>query len=177
MDTHIRQLTPADAEQLFNLRRAALLDSPFSFSASPEDDRASSVAAVREQLSHAPGSVVFGADNERLVGMLGIYRVEQIKAAHIAHIWGVFVRPQWRGQGIAARLLDAAIAHARTLEGIATIQLSANETTPAAQRLYERFGFRVWGVEADALRFDGRSTSEAHMSLSLTKDQTDDGGR
>lgn len=167
MNTRIRQLTPADAEQLFALRREALLDAPFSFSASPQDDRASSVVAVREQLNRAPASVVFGAADEQLVGMLGIYRAGQIKAAHVAHIWGVFVQLQWRGRGIAAQLLDAAITYARTLEGVATIQLAVNETTPEAQRLYERFGFRVWGVEPDALRFDGKSTSESHMSLFL----------
>ncbi len=167
MNTHVRLLTPPDAGQLFELRRQALHDSPFAFSASPEDDRASSVAAVRELLDRAPESVVFGAFTDQLAGMLGLYRLEQRKTAHVAMIWGVFVAPQWRGQGVAARLLDAAITHARALPGISSVQLSVNETTPGAQRLYEKFGFRVWGVEVDALRFNGRSTSESHMSLSL----------
>ncbi len=166
MPINVRLLTPDDADPLFHLRRAALLDSPLSFSASPEDDRYSSPEAVRGQLGETQ-SPVFGAFDEKLVGMLGMYRLPQIKTAHIAMIWGVFVAPSARGRGVAAQLFEAAIAHARTIPGIASLQLSVNETTPGARRLYERMGFRVWGVEPDALRANGRSTSEAHMSLSL----------
>ncbi|MBB6095998.1 RimJ/RimL family protein N-acetyltransferase [Povalibacter uvarum] len=164
--TQVRLLVPDDAESLFHLRRAALLDSPLAFSASPEDDRYSSPEAVRTQLGESQ-ALVFGALNGNLVGMLGMYRLPQIKTAHIAMIWGVFVAPSARGQGVAAQLFEAAIAHARAVPGIASLQLSVNETTPGARRLYERMGFRVWGVEPDALRANGRSTSEAHMSLSL----------
>lgn len=168
MNTRIRLLSPADAEQLFTLRHRALLDSPYAFSASPEDDRISSVAAAREQLGHGPGSVVIGAFADGLVGMLGMYRLPQLKTAHIVYIWGVFVAPQWRGHGLAKELLEAAIAHARTLPDVSSMQLSVNETTPGAQRVYESVGFRAWGVEPDALRFNGRSTSETRMSLALS---------
>lgn len=168
MNTQIRLLSPADAQQLFSLRHQALLDSPYSFSASPEDDRVSSVAAAHEQLSRGPDSVVIGAFAQELVGMLGLYRLAQLKTAHVVYIWGVFVAPQWRGHGLAKGLLEAAIAHARALPGVTSMQLSVNETTPGAQRVYESVGFRAWGVEPDALRLDGRSTSETHMSLDLT---------
>jgi ribosomal protein S18 acetylase RimI-like enzyme len=172
-DTQIRLLTPADAQELFELRRLALAESPFSFSASPEDDRIASVSAAARMLDRAPASVVIGAFEERLTGMLDVYRQEPLKTAHIAVIWGVFVRPSSRGQGIAALLLDAGIAHARGLEGVTSVRLSVNETTPGARRLYERFGFKVWGVEPDGLRFEGRSTSELHMSLSLLSERPD----
>ncbi|HMN45169.1 MAG TPA: GNAT family N-acetyltransferase [Povalibacter sp.] len=164
--THVRLLTPDDGESLFHLRRAALLDSPFSFASSPEDDAYSSPEAVGRQLGESQARV-FGAFDEALLGMLGMQRLPKIKTAHIAMIWGVFVTPSARGQGVAAQLLEAAIAHARTIPAIASLRLSVNETTPGARRLYERMGFRVWGVEPDALRVNGRSTSEAHMSLSL----------
>jgi len=169
MNTQIRLLSPADAQQLYTLRHQALLDSPYAFSASPEDDRISSIAAAHEQLSRGPDSAVIGAFTEGLVGMLGMYRLPQLKTAHIAYIWGVFVAPQWRGHGLAKGLLEAAIAHARTLPDVTSLQLSVNETTPGARRAYEGVGFQAWGVEPDALRFNGRSTSETHMSLALRK--------
>ena len=163
----IRILAAADAGELFRLRRAALLDLPFAFLASPEDDLASSQDAAAQLLKQAPGSVVFGAFTERLVGMLGLYRAGPAKAAHKGNIWGMFVLPQWRRQGLAKRLLEAVITHARTIEGIVSVRLSVSESAFAARRLYEGAGFKCWGVEPDAIRLQGRSECDYHLALSI----------
>ena len=167
MALEIRILNPGDAGELFRLRRSALLDSPLAFLASPEDDLASSEAAVRELLDPQRKSVVLGAYNPELIGMLGLHRASQKKAAHKVNLWGMFVLPTCRGQGVAERLLDAAIRHARTLDGVRSVHLSVSESAVAARRLYEKTGFETWGVEPDAIRFEGRSDSERHMRLSL----------
>ena len=160
-------LTPGDAGELFRLRRSALLDSPLAFLASPEDDMASSEAVVRELLDPRRRSVVFGAFSPGLVGMLGLNPAHQRKAAHKVTLWGMFVAPTYRGQGVAAQLLDAAIRHARTLDGIRAVHLSVSESAVAARRVYEKAGFETWGIEPDAIRFEGRSESERHMRSSL----------
>jgi RimJ/RimL family protein N-acetyltransferase len=167
VSTQIRLLGEGDAEELFRLRRQALLDSPFAFLASPEDDRASSESAVREMLKRAPESVVFGAFAERLVGMLGLYRGDHIKTAHKAYLWGMFVQPDSRRQHLGEQLLRAAINHARTLEGVTAVYLGVADTAEAARRVYEKVGFTVWGVDPDAIRIQGRSFSEHHMVLTL----------
>ena len=77
------------------------------------------------------------------------------------------VLPEHRRQGIAARLLAAAIEHARLLPGVGTVRLSVSSTAPGAQRLYERAGFRVWGTEPDSLHHQGQSATEYHMILRL----------
>ena len=61
MTPQIRILTEGDAGELFRLRQGALLDSPLAFLASPEDDIASSEAAVRALLKPQRESVVFAA--------------------------------------------------------------------------------------------------------------------
>ena len=160
-------MNQGDAGELFRLRRSALLDSPLAFLASPEDDVASSEAAVRELLDPRRKSVVFGAYNPALVGMLGLNRTNHRKAAHKVNLWGMFVLPTCRGQGLAAQLLDAAIRWARTLDGVRSVHLSVSESAVAARRLYERAGFETWGIEAHAIRFAERSESEHHMRLSL----------
>ena len=66
------------------------------------------------------------------------------------------------------RLLDAAIQHARSLDGAASVHLSVSESATAARHLYERAGFETWGVEPDAIRFEAKSASERHMRLSLS---------
>lgn len=165
----IRHLRPEDAAAYAAFRRAALLDSPLSFMSSPEDDSACSADTVRERLKHGPpNSVIIGAFAPGLVGTLGLYRDGHLKAAHKVHVWGMHVLPTYRRQGIGARLLDAAIAHARSLPGVTAVRLSVSSTAPNAQRLYERAGFRIWGTEPDSLRHNGQSATEYHMILRLT---------
>ncbi|HTD85500.1 MAG TPA: GNAT family N-acetyltransferase [Candidatus Binatia bacterium] len=135
---------------------------------SPEDDSACSADTVRERLQHgAPNSIIIGAFAPELVGTLGLYRDGHIKAAHKVHLWGMHVLLTHRRLGIGARLLDAAIQHARLLPSVTTVRLSVSSTAPNAQRLYERAGFRVWGTEPDSLRHDGQSAIEYHMILRL----------
>ena len=165
----IRQLCPHDAEALFEFRRRSLLDAPLALTASPQDDVVASVEAARELLGRAPGSVVFGAFDEELVGMLGFHVDRQLKRSHLGHVWGMYVAPAQRGRGYAPQLIDAVIAHARSLGSVEWLQLSVSSTAPAAQRIYERAGFRVWGTEPAALRFGGATTVEHHMTLQLSQ--------
>jgi RimJ/RimL family protein N-acetyltransferase len=164
MTPDIRILHSADAASYFRLRRQSLLDSPLEFLASPEDDPASSEGAVREFLARGPESVVFGALAEDLVGILGFHRATQIKSAHKVNLWGMFVTPHWRGKGLGERLLHAAIAHAQTFDGVSTMRLSVSPSAVAARRLYERVGFKAWGTEPDAMRYQERLFPEHHMA-------------
>lgn len=164
----IRRLTPTDAEAYFALRRAALLDAPLAFGASPEDDLASSPDAVRALLSRGDDNVVFGAlDRDELAGAVGIFRERHRKAAHKTRIWGMYVAPTRRGRGLAHALLAAALEHARTLPGVDWVHLSVTSAAPAARHVYEQAGFRLWGSEPDALRCDGASADEHHLALRL----------
>ena len=165
----IRHLGPEDAAPYAAFRRAALLDSPLSFMSSPEDDSACSADAVRERLRQgSPDSIIVGAFAPDLVGTLGLYRDGHIKAAHKVHLWGMHVLPTHRRQGIGARLLEAAIQHARSMPGVTIVRLSVSSTAPNAQRLYERAGFRIWGTEPDSLRHNGQSATEYHMVLRMS---------
>lgn len=165
----IRQLVEDDAERYSELRRRALAEAPLAFAASPEDDFVGSAAAVREQLRRGPGWAILGAfaEAEALVGTVGLVRDRLRKAAHKAHLWGMYVAPGHRGHGVGAALVEAALAHARSLPGVSWVHLSVSAAAPEARRLYERAGFRRWGTEPEALRHDGRSADEHHLALRL----------
>jgi len=163
----VRLLAPADAEEFVRVRGRALGEEPLAFSACPEDDRASDRDAVRTMLADPGRSAIFGAFAPELIGVVGIRREARQKGSHKAHVWGMYVAPAHRGAGAGRALLEAAIAHARTLDGIRQIQLSVSEATPAARSLYERCGFRAWGTEEAALCHEGRAYADHHMVLRL----------
>jgi RimJ/RimL family protein N-acetyltransferase len=163
----IRALTEDDLEACIALRREALADAPLAFAASPDDDFASSADSLRAQMAKAPDWVIFGAFEETLVGTVGLIRDRHVKASHKMHVWGMYVTPSHRGRGLGAQLLDAAIEHARAVSGVDWLFLGVSSAAPAAQRLYERAGFEIWGTEPDALRDGGSSVVEHRMALRL----------
>ena len=129
----------------------------------PDDDRSSSPEAVVETLRD-PESAIFGAFDRALVGSIGVYREPHLKAAHKAHVWGMYVAPAHRGRGVGAALLQAALDHARSLPGVSWVHLGVSSAAPAARHVYEAAGFEVWGAEPEALRHGGESIVEYHMA-------------
>jgi GNAT superfamily N-acetyltransferase len=68
----------------------------------------------------------------------------------LAHLWQLFVVPDWWGSGIAAHLHDAAIAEMR-LEGYRDARLFTPSLQARARRFYERRGWltheQTWSEE------------------------------
>jgi ribosomal protein S18 acetylase RimI-like enzyme len=163
----IRELREDNVEDYVGLRREALVESPLAFASSAADDLFSEPEAVREQLRRAPEFVIFGAFENHLVGAAGLYRDRHLKSSHKAYVWGLYVAPGHRRQGIASQLLDAAVRHARTLRGVSWVHLSVTSAALGAQRLYERAGFRVWGTEPEAFSHEGQTVAKHYLALRL----------
>src|SRR5262249_331197 len=111
---------------------------------------------------------VFAAslDSEELVGMAGFTRMKPARERHRGQVWSMYVRASARGHGLAGALLRAVIEHART-EG-ETLELIVGSTNGPAVGLYERHGFRRWGLEPYALKMgEGDYTVDAYYWLPL----------
>lgn len=165
----VRRLGAPDAEAYVALRRQMLASAPAAFLASPEHDRGCDLVEMRERMAAAEDwHAMFGAFTPDLVGAVGFVRpLQHPKASHKAMIWGMYVEPGSRGLRLGRRLLDAAVAHARSVAGVDVVQLSVSESAPEAAAMYAAAGFATWGVEPDSLRCDGRSYTETHMLLRL----------
>lgn len=162
----IRILTVADAPAFLALRQQSLRDHPEAYhSAAEEWDVPVSHAEAR-----IAENLVFGGFSDgMLVGIVTLALSARTgrKLRHKVEIWNVYVDPAQRGTGLARRLMQAAIAEARR-RGLAAIVLSVSADNLPAFRLYESLGFRVFGVEPDAMRLpDGRSFDDTLMQLDL----------
>jgi ribosomal protein S18 acetylase RimI-like enzyme len=126
MSLEIRRLRPGDD--------AVLGDCADGVFDEPVDPR-----LTAEFLGDARHHMVVALDGARVVGM--------ISAVHYVHpdkpteLWinEVGVAPSHQRRGIARLLLDAMLAHGRTL-GCAEAWLGTEETNVAARRLYESAG-------------------------------------
>lgn len=163
----IRMLDVEDATSLLSLRREALETEPLAFASSTDDDRGLSPEFTRDMLANRREQAVFGSfDGDTLTGMVGIYRESKTKRRHLGGIWGMYVTPSTRNQGIGRALLEAAIQQGREW-GLDQVQLGVSDTALAAKHLYETTGFRAWGCEPCALRWEGRFVDEHHLTLDL----------
>jgi RimJ/RimL family protein N-acetyltransferase len=165
--TDIRLLTPADAAAYAELRTLMLGDTPWAFSASPENDRGRDASGVAASLTRPHFAIAGAFEGERLLACAMTNREERPKRAHIAWIMSVYTRPEARGRGLGRRVVALAVDTARSWSGVESVQLGVSERSPDARRLYESLGFRAWGVEPDAIRINGTAFSEVHMHLDL----------
>jgi ribosomal protein S18 acetylase RimI-like enzyme len=168
--TLIRPLTRADAAAFRVLRLEGLTEASAAFSAAHDDEIRRSDEEFAARIPAAPPSAIFGAfDGAALVAMTGLLVHAGAKERHKATIWGVYVSPAGRGQGLARRLLDVAIAHARTVDGLELLQLGVGVYNEPARALYGAMGFAVYGLERHALKLpDGRYIDEELRVLDLT---------
>ncbi|MET0980908.1 MAG: GNAT family N-acetyltransferase [Telluria sp.] len=84
--------------------------------------------------------------------------------AQRVNLFQMWVAPEGRGRGVAAALLDAAIAWAR-LRKARTMQLGVMKGNDAARRLYERAGFHAVGEPEPARPGDARLEQMMRMAL------------
>ncbi|WP_197331037.1 GNAT family N-acetyltransferase [Ralstonia syzygii] len=163
----IRPLADSDAVAFKALRLKAIQDSPSAVQPTYEEEAARTLDDMRHRIRATEHEVVFGAfRGDALIGVTGLRRHVPVQAAHKAVLWGVFVDPAHRRGGVARRLLDAAIGHARSAR-VLQIQLCVNTENPRALALYRGVGFEAFGVEPRALCVGGRFYDEAHMVLRL----------
>ena len=87
--------------------------------------------------------------SDDLVGLVAAYCNAPDK--DVAFVTTVSVLPAWQGRGIASRLLENCIAHARKL-GFAHIELEVGCGNGAALALYEKHGFSAAGETGGMLR-------------------------
>ncbi|MDQ0657689.1 GNAT family N-acetyltransferase [Paenibacillus sp. W2I17] len=170
----IRNIQRDEADIYWPLRLEALKTHPEAFGASFELSIQLPMSEVQERIHNEPDDYILGAYTVEgtLAGMMGFKREYGLKLRHKGMIWGVYVAPPYRGSGLASLLLREVLDRGRHLEGIKQINLSVVTTNESARRLYERYGFEVYGIERNALEVYGQGYDEAHMNYFYTEHST-----
>ena len=114
-------------------------------------------AFIQKSLNGAVYQVVAAA-GDSIVGACDIQRYQLKGFSHAGQL-GMFVRQEWRGQGIGRRLLLAALAAAKQA-GLEKIELQVFADNLPAIVLYESCGFQHEG-----LRVRGRKLGERYQDV------------
>jgi len=159
----IRHIQAGKVEAFRRIRLEALRTEPASFASRYEDWAALSLDEWRNRLSE-PVFIAF-QDGEP-VGIMGLIRQRSSKMAHRATIIMVYIGRSLRGTGLAERLLDVVVDHARQI-GIRQLELFVSAENAAAIRFYHRQGFSEVGRIPAGVLEEGREIDDVIMARRL----------
>lgn len=158
MDNHVRLLTEDDAEMFRAIRLEALERHPETFQATYESSAELSLDAFARRLKQYALFGGFRADE--LSGFVGFYQLKNPKIAHKAIMWGMYVREDARGTGLAPAMVETVVEHARGR--VEQILLSVITDNERARHFYRKMGFEPYGLERRALKIGDRYYDEEY---------------
>jgi RimJ/RimL family protein N-acetyltransferase len=166
---NIRELHESDAQLFQELRLNSLKVNPEAFGSTYEKEVKFSIETVIERLKPTKDKFVLGAfdDSSSLVGIVTFMRENSLKTAHKGNVFGMYVAPVMRGKGLGKSLMLELIIKTRDCNGLEQINLAVVSKNDSAMNLYKSVGFEVYGVERNALKFNGEYFDEELMVLKL----------
>jgi RimJ/RimL family protein N-acetyltransferase len=164
----IRVINESDAQLYQDLRLSALKINPEAFGSTYEKEVKFTLGTVKERLQPTIDKFTLGIfDDRKLVGIVTFMRETSAKTAHKGNIYGMFILPEKRGQDLGKSLLLELISKAKNCNGLEQLNLTVVSDNEPAKKLYKSIGFEVYGVEKNALKFNGKYFDEDLMVLKL----------
>jgi ribosomal protein S18 acetylase RimI-like enzyme len=171
----VRELGARDGQDFRNLRLTALSEMPEAFGTSLEEERRKPLRMYNRELGQSAksrddfmlGIYVDGDEDVGLVAVLGFSRQKRLKARHKGLFWGMYVCEEHRRKGVGDGLLAEALDRVRALRGLEVLQLNVVTANAPAIELYEKVGFRSFGIEEKAFKLGGEYHDIHHMSFDL----------
>lgn len=155
-----RRFNADEAAAWQKIRLEALANAPEAFGQTLEHAQKQPIDDFRETVSGAfPPFAAF--DGDKAVATAGFHILGGPKMSHRGVLWGMYVSPAYRSQGIGRKLIGSIIDSARGR--VEQIHLNVVTTNTAAYNLYRSMGFTAYGIEPRALRYGGRDYDEALM--------------
>jgi ribosomal protein S18 acetylase RimI-like enzyme len=162
----IERLSPRHAGAYRALMLEAYAAHPDAFTSSAAERERLPLSWWESRLSADPAAheLVLGAfEGTELVAVVGLSFEQREKVRHKAKLFGMYVRPPYRGQGLGRQLVESALTHARQRPGVKLVQLTVTETNAPAVALYERCGFLRFGVEPLAVAVGSAYVTKLHL--------------
>lgn len=143
----IRTATVADIEQLRILEQGVIIaERPFDHTL--KDDPLQ-YYNLEELITSTTSEVVVAEKDGRLIAS-GYARIQPTKSytkhTHFAYLGFMYVHPDFRGQGLNQKIIDALKAWTKE-QGLTEMRLEVYVDNAAAIRAYEKYGFKKTMIE------------------------------
>lgn len=160
----LRRLGAEDGRAWLALMLAGVRELPDAFLSTEDELLALTPDDIHARIERSLLHGLF--DGDRLVGVAGLNPGGPRAVRHRAEVGPFHILPEWRGRGLADRLMEAVVSEARA-RGIAWLDLWVAAGNGRALAFYARHGFQRTGFRADAVRVDGVPCDDVLMARSL----------
>jgi ribosomal protein S18 acetylase RimI-like enzyme len=152
-DVVIRRVEPSDVPLVRQMRLRALATDPASFGSTYEHEAAFTeetwVERVTQSSAGEEAATLIALRGDEPIGLVTAVRDEA--RGELFHVFGMWVAPEARGEGLGRRLLEEIEGWIASCGGT-DVQLSVTGEATAARRLYESAGYEP----------DGRTEESPH---------------
>jgi len=95
----------------------------------------------KNELLNPNSKYIVAKSNNKIIGFAGLW-----KSVDDVHITNIVTAKKYRKQNIGSLMLSELIKMAKNEQNITSITLEVNTNNIPAQKLYEKFGFKVVGL-------------------------------
>ena len=167
MNIHYRKLLPADSTSSREVRLDALKKFPENFGSSYEAESAKPKLAFEIVIEQQGGSnFMIGAfDEDKLIGICGFAQETGPKIQHRGLIIQMYIRPEYQGKGLGLQLLQTTINEAFKIPEVEQLALGVITHNLGATKIYERAGFKEFGIQSHYIKIGNRYFDQRLMLL------------
>jgi ribosomal protein S18 acetylase RimI-like enzyme len=146
----IKKLPVERWEEFKELRLIALQKDPLAFGSSYEEE----IKFQDELWKNRLKNTLFAVYDDKPVGMVVFLIDTKTKLSHVAEIFGVYVREEYRDMKIGKQLIESLINLIRQNKSVIKIKLTVTDVQDSAIKLYSSFGFKVVGRHQKELKYE-----------------------
>ncbi|MFO1259114.1 MAG: GNAT family N-acetyltransferase [Gammaproteobacteria bacterium] len=157
----IRLLQSSDLQIWKTIRLEAVKAYPEAFGSSYEEESLYTEDDFKRGLTESDIFGVFSKND--LIGTVGFFKLKPLKMQHRGTMFGMYIKPEHRGHGAAAQLIQAIISHAR--QNVLQLHCRVVSENEIAIKFYQKYGFQIYGTEPRALKVDEKFHDEHLMVL------------
>ncbi len=168
-------LTTKDFDAYFSLRLESLQQCPMMYATDANDWQAAPREVIEKHLvnSESGQAPILGAWQGRaLVGLLGLMPDSRPTVRHKATLWGMYVIPAFRRQGVGRALVHQAVATAQDLPFLRQLRVVATLDGNTLLRFFTSCGFEEYGREPRAKLFNSIYYDQAYFWYPLANAET-----
>jgi len=156
----IRKLTEADYKLYKEIRLESLVKDPNAFGSTYEYDSVQADDYWKSTLNSYHIFAIF--DEDKVIGCAGLDTSSMERFKHNAKLWGMYVSEEYRGKGLAFKLIEELVNYAKN-NGITQIHLSCIKENLAAFKFYEKLGFEIYGIMPKAVKIGDKYCDDCLM--------------
>ena len=168
----LQTLVPQNYDAYFALRLESLQQCPNMYATDANEWKATAREVIEKHLvlSESGTSPILGAwQGDKLVGQVGFKPESRPTVRHKATLWGLYVQPNFRRQGVGKQLVHLAMATAKEMPDLEQLRAVATLDGDGLHHFFTACGFREYGREPRAKLFENTYYEQAYFWCALAE--------